>query len=48
MKTKMLYESPLASVHLMDGADIVTLSINQGEGIVGNTEWKLPTLPTET
>ena len=47
MKTKMLYETPRASVHSIDAADIVTLSINSGKGVVGDTEWKRPALPTE-
>ena len=47
MKTKMLYESPRVDVHSIDAADIVTLSINSGTGVIENTEWKRPTLPTE-
>ena len=48
MKTKMMYESPSASVQCLDGADVVTLSlIREDVGEIGNTRWKLPESTSE-
>ena len=46
MKTKLLYEAPHASMHWIDGCDVVTLSVQERVGEVENTPWKTPKLPT--